>query len=256
MAWLAAGAEPLLRAPLIVFPLLVGACLGGLLVFLLRALQFGHRPTLLLGAVIAALAAIGGQHILAHRAERLSFQHELKEKPHFEAVAPEAVPPDGLWDYLVWKSQRGRKISHLPVSGVWTMSAAWTWASWALDAVLLLGATTLLVGSAARLPYCRQCGSWFRTIRRGNLPEEAGRVLADLIDAEMPADARGVKFRMSACLGGCGPTGLTLLWIQHREDYTSGTVWLDAAGRDRVSATIDASILAASVDDDSSKESE
>jgi hypothetical protein len=239
MAWLAIGAEPLLRAPLIVFPLLVGACLGGLLVFLLRALQFGHRPTLLLGAAIAALAAIGGQHWLAHRAERLAFQGAVKEMPHLRMVDPEGEPPEGILDYLAWKSGRGRKMSHVPMLGDWTMSGAWTCASWALDGLLLLGAATLLVASAARLPYCRRCGSWFRTMRRGPLPDATGRALAALIDAEMPPDARSVKFRMSSCLGGCGPTGLTLVWMQRRDDFTSGIVWLDAAGRDRASAAID-----------------
>ena len=55
------------RAPLLIFPLVVGGGLGILLVAAMRLMNVGHRPTLIVGAVLAAVAAAAGQHYFHYR---------------------------------------------------------------------------------------------------------------------------------------------------------------------------------------------
>jgi hypothetical protein len=234
MAWIAFVAEPPLRAPFVIFPLLIGAVLGGLLVLLVRAMQIGHRPTLLCGGVVAVAIAVVGQHYFSHRKARQDFEASSQRAPQLQVFFPEKSPPERFFDFMAQRSAEGRDVLGFHTQGVWA------WLSWAFDAMLVLLPAALLVGSAARLPFCRTCGRWFRTTRGGKIPVPAGRELAALIDATIPADARAVKFRLSSCLGGCGPTGLAVFWEQTDADYTSGTVWLDAEGRDRVAALLDA----------------
>ena len=50
------------RAPLLIFPLLVGCGLGLLLVGLMRLGQIGHRATISSGALLAVAVAVAGQH--------------------------------------------------------------------------------------------------------------------------------------------------------------------------------------------------
>ena len=238
MAWIAFVLEPVLHAPLVIFPLLIGVGLGGLLVLMLRALQVGHRTTLLCGGVIAVALAVVGQHYLGYRKARLDFEASLDKVPQMAVFFPEKCPPQGFPAFLVWRSEEGRLLLGHAVRG------GWVWLSWGFDAILVLLPVMLLVGSAARLPFCRRCGSWFRTVRGGKLPMPAGRELAVLIDATISADARAIKFRMTACLGGCGPTGLAVFWEQNSGDYTSGTLWLDSDGRNRVTALLDTALAA------------
>ena len=61
--------------PWLLFPFLVGLGLGGLLIGLMPRLgQVGHRPTLVLGILLAVFAAAAGQHYFCYLAAR--------ENPH------------------------------------------------------------------------------------------------------------------------------------------------------------------------------
>src|SRR5580704_3042388 len=56
-------------APLVLFPLLVGGVLGGSLVIAMRVVQIGHLPTIVIGALLAALVVVVGQHYASYLSE-------------------------------------------------------------------------------------------------------------------------------------------------------------------------------------------
>jgi len=232
------GAAEVRFAPWLLFPLLLGVVLGGALFALLRVLQLGHRPSVLAGAVPAVMVAVLVQHYAAWydcRAKRL---HQQQQNPHL-AAAQQAVqdrlgerlvlPPESLLAYLNEEAARGRALT-----ASWTARGVWAWFSWGLDALLTVGSALVMVGVALGQPYCAACRSWYRTVRRGRLKGPAAAELVGLLFQQPTPAVRAASYRLQECLGGCGPTRLTLTIAGPGGVGDSSEWWLDARGREQV----------------------
>jgi hypothetical protein len=238
-AWLAAGMQ-FYFAPLLLFPILVGTGLGAASVGLMRVAQMGNRPTAILGVLLAAVVAVTGQHYLDYRREAVQSLRSIEAKQ--PAISPDvarllAAPPESFGDYLRRQADRGR-----PLSVRWTLRGWAAWLSWGVDGLLVIAAALAMVIPATRLPYCNACRSWYRTIRAGRTPPAAAAQLARLADpaAAIDAPARGVRYRLSSCQGGCGPTRLELFWeTADRRSLMSLESWLDTSQRNAAMQTLD-----------------
>jgi len=240
VGWLAAWAGEY-RAPLVVFPLVVGALLGMTLAGLMRLVEVGHRPTLLAGALLAAAVAVTGQHVAAYRkaavaAERDARTLRLAREAFGDRVAGRMPsPPQGVFDFLREEAARGR-----PLWGRFAAAGAAAWLSWAADALLLAAAALAVVIPACRQPYCDRCRSWYRTRRRGRLEPAAAAAVAAA--AGMTASDRPLRarYRLVACAGGCGPVGFELSWQEAGGKRASATCRLEADRRLEVERELDA----------------
>ncbi len=238
LAWAATAVE-WLRAPLVVFSVLVGAVLGATLVGLFRLLEIGHRSTILTGAVAAALAMIAAQHYIAYRLACRQAQEDaatyLLAKRMFgdSVLGSQPVPPDDFATYLRWRAARGIKVGsrHLQDSGVWML--------WFADAALVAAATIGIVYSAARQPYCDHCRSWYRSARRGAVDANRAAELAAIAGIDLAAAVETPRYRLVACRGGCGPTGFELQWSDKEGRHLSARRWLDSRTRNDVAACLD-----------------
>ncbi|NQT39060.1 MAG: hypothetical protein HQ581_16295 [Planctomycetes bacterium] len=242
VAWLAVSVQHF-AAPLVLFPILLGFVLGATGVGLLRVCRTGSRAAALAGVIIAAIVAVAGQHYLCYREVRAAAAERdtsLRESIGFRGLA-ELIQgdlrqaPDGLLDYMRQQADEGR-----PLWGTYTATGIAAWASWIVDGLLLLTGALAVVIPALRQPYCRRCGSWFRTVRRGHAaPATASRV-AQLLELAMPASAASARYRMVWCDGGCGPCGFEFRW-EHGGDESPAQAWLDPQKRAEVLAILDAS---------------
>jgi len=218
-------------APLGLFPLLAGVVLGGLLVVLMRAGHVGHRPTLVVGAALAVVATVVGQHFLSYRqAVRAA---NAGRGPWVAALFPEHVPPQSFAQFLREEARHGRPVGPLTASGLWA------WFTWALDALLLATPAMVLVVVSARLPYCDRCGSWYRTVRAVRLEPRRAAELASLVGLARPRGPHRLRVRMIDCPGGCGPVGLACAWSDAPQAGTPDHLWLDRAGWAPIQALLD-----------------
>ncbi len=221
-------------APLVLFPAVIGVILGGALVGIARLTQTGHRPTLFAAALFAAVLSVLGQHLFAywnHAVDRSVREGSATLRAAFPDMADRlGAPAEDWFEFMRGAAQRGRTLP-----GGWIARDRWAWATWAADGVILIVAALAMVATAARLPFCGRCGTWWRTIRGGRwTAPEAGRLVAT-VGAEYPPEAVAtVRYRLTSCRGGCGPFGLKLLWRDSAGLDYSCDLWLNAAGRDRV----------------------
>lgn len=240
VAWLAAWAGQH-RAPLVLFPLLVGGVLGATLVGLMRLVQVGHRPTVLLGTLLAAAVAVAGQHYAAYGQARASLEKDVatfrlaKKAFGNQVLGHMPAAPEGIGDYLREEAARGR-----PLWGDRVARGAAAWATWAADGLLLAAAALAVVVPAGRQPYCDRCHSWFRTTRRGKLDAQAAAGVAAAAGIDADAGLVSARYRLVTCSAGCNVVGFVLSWQQNDGQWTSATRWLDAEGRIEVVRRLDA----------------
>lgn len=232
MAWAALIARAYF-APWLFFPLMVGLVLGGLLVLGMRAAEVGHHPTLCFGAVLAAALTIAGEHYFTFvRARQLALRdpHKLAK---LQLVAPERVPPATFAEFLRWSAGRGVSVSGQP------LRAGWAWLYWALDGLLVLLPTVLLVAVTGRLPYCSRCRRWYRTIRSGRIESQTAARVATLLGIDWQREVGKAGCRLLACPAGCGPLGVVLCWSDRAGHDSSGIRWLDPARHRQLLAILD-----------------
>ena len=224
-----------IRAPLLIFPLLVGCGLGLLLAGLTRLGQVGHRATLWSGAILAVAVAVAGQHYCSF----LDFKAAvLVQKSQGSSLAefPDMMP-------FSWFMHRQATLGR-PVTANFKLRGAAAWASWAADGLLLLLAASAIVHLAYRTPYCSLCRSWYRTTRAGPVTAETARRLAEaagLPIGEPPAGTVypwSAQYRLSHCVSGCGPCRLELA-ASGRDKTKVVEAWLSAAERERVARVLD-----------------
>ncbi len=234
MAWLAFGIQKHF-APLGVFPLLVGLGIGVTLAGLMRLLQVASRRTILLGTVVATVAAVLGQHYFSFQeqretATRQAAQFRIAAQAHPELVrGTPPKPATGVFEYLRWQALRGR-----PITGDTVARGAWAWASWAGDGCLTLLAALLVIAPASRRPYCNQCRTWFTAVRRGRLTVGKAGEAAAVIGMEVPEDAGEATYRFVHCQGGCGTAGFELCWELANGRRAAKRVWISSADRLRL----------------------
>jgi hypothetical protein len=213
VAWAAEAAEGY-YAPFLLFPLLVGVALGGVIVAALRVCQVGHRPTLVLGGLLAIAMTVAGRHYL-------SYWNYRQAQPLFGW--PTTWP-----EYLRWRAERGWKI------GPYTVRDEMAWLMWGLDALLVAAPALVLIVTTARLPYCDRCRSWYHTMRAGRIDPETTCELAASAGLTVPAEFFSGRYRLTGCAAGCSPASLQLFWDEPDRDFSSDRIWLDRARRDQV----------------------
>lgn len=238
VACLARDVESHVRPLLLLFPLLVGVVLGALNVGLMRSMQMGNRTTAILGVVLSAAVAVFGQHYLDYRRAASVARDRISAMPR--TLSPTVVhdlvlPPASFADYLRQEAARGRPITRQARLHGWA-----AWLSWVIDGLLTLAAALAMVVPAARLPYCSACGTWYRTIRGGRVSQTTAQSMAAAAGIEMIEPGKWLRYRLSCCRGGCGPTSLVLSWDSPaRGGLWSAEAWLDAAQRLRMMQALD-----------------
>jgi len=223
-------------APMILFPLLLGALAGLSVVGLVRFAQLGHRPTTLLAAVLAATVAGASQHYFGYLAA-YSWTGSLVPTgtaagPDLSALAEQVRPTFG--QYVQAQARRGR-----PLLGDYVARGSWAWLSWAIDVLLEVAGAVAVTIPAMRVPYCSRCGTWYRTVRGGKIEPATALRVAESLGVEGVARPRSSRYRLSACQGGCGPTRCELSWEEVDGTVDLAEVWLDAVGRNQVAAILD-----------------
>jgi hypothetical protein len=237
-AWVAEVAQ-FYSAPIVLFPLLVGVFAGLSVVALVRFAQIGHRPTIVLAALLTAGVAGVGQHyfgyLAAYRPNDSATSTGLATGADFSALLRDLRPSFG--EYIQAQAKRGR-----PLWGKYVAEGWLAWLSWSVDVLLeAVGAVAVIV-PAVRVPYCNQCATWYRTIRGGKIDRSSAQRLAELIGVEGVGLPRSPRYRLSACHGGCGPTRCELSWEESGGAVDLVQVWLDSAGRNQVVAILDSQI--------------
>jgi hypothetical protein len=237
-------AQGYFRPLLILFPLMVGVILGGMLVGLLRICHVGHRGTAFWGAILACSLAAVGQHYVAYWRVQAGFRERVRKEPQkylllkdpsLRDAYADALPPDSFVEFMERSADEG-----LPI-GKWTARHGMVWLVWGLSGLLIFVPAVLLVHTAARLPYCNQCRKWYHTTRSGRIDPDTARQLAAAADVSVTAEIRSARYRLINCPGGCGPTGFSLSWEQTDGEDAAGPIWLGPAERNRIQEILDAS---------------
>lgn len=231
VAWLAVVAGEYF-APLLLYPLLVGVVTGAATVGLVRMSQTGNRPTILAGALVAALVAAAGQHYVKYR---LVYRPAPKDAALFERIRGLPMVPD-FATYIQRMAEQGRKVYGRRIGG-----PALAWTSWGLEAALLTAAALALAALAARQPYCNRCHSWYHITRSGRLAGARARRLAAAAGVDLPWEV-AVRYRLANCNSGCGPSGLALYWEQADGEPAAARSWLTAEQRRQVAEVLDAAV--------------
>ncbi|MEI8376851.1 MAG: hypothetical protein WCJ35_28895 [Planctomycetota bacterium] len=228
-------------APLVIFPMLVGCGLGLLLAGLMRLGQVGHRATLWTGTLLAVTVAVAGEHYFSF----LDFKAAvIAQKPQgLSIVAFQAFQemrmPDATTDFARFmqrQADQGR-----PVTAEFTLRGAAAWASWALDGLLMLLATLMIVCLACKAPYCSLCRSWYRTTRTGPLAADRVRRLAEAASLPIEEPFDTAQYRLSHCASGCGPNRLELACRGQKKTKVV-EAWLSAAQREQVVLVLDEAV--------------
>jgi hypothetical protein len=232
VAWAAVVARAHV-APLGLFPLIVGAVLGGTLVLAMRVFHVGHRRTLCAGALVAGLLTVAGEHYFSFWKARQVFAQDVAKLANLQLVAPERIPPADFGQFMIWSAAEG-----LPILGFQARGGL-AWLFWSIDGLLVLLPTVVLVTATGRLPYCNRCRRWYHTMRSGRIDSPNNALLGALADTSSGSQTAKGRYRLIVCQGGCGPTGLVLAGEDATGQPSSGTVWLSAADRQRVVETLD-----------------
>ncbi len=236
------------RAPLLIFPLLIGVGLGLLLVAMLRTLNIGHRPTLIIGAVLAAVVAVVGQHYLHYRDFVYTRAAMLAEKADqgLAGAFTEMMPaPPSFADYMLWQAREGRAITGkftVKIAALQSLRGAGAWASWAMDGMLLVAAAVAIVYVFSRSPYCHVCRSWYRLVRSGRVDGDTAARLAEAAGLKIDEPIAAARYQLSHCSSGCGPARFQLACDDGKGSTRHGEAWLAAADREGVTRLLDLSI--------------
>ena len=230
-AWFAHVVEGYV-APLLLFPTLLGIFAGLSAVALARFAQLGHRPTIVLAAVLIAAVAVLGQHGFAYLAAYDSHHAAGVSRQDLSAAVRQMRPSFG--EYMIAQAKVGR-----PLGTGFTARGWLVWLSWAIDALLLIGAAIVVTIPAIRVPYCNRCGTWYRTIRSGKVDSSTMLRLAELLGVEGIGQPRSPRFRLSACHNGCSPTRCELSWEDADNAVEQVQAWLDPNARNQVVMVLD-----------------
>jgi hypothetical protein len=125
-------------APLVLFPLLIGAALGAGLVWWSRAIGWSHRPLLIAGVALAVLSLVVGQHVLSYLQYRRSFEQARLNKPQlalFESMQGQSEMKT-FTEFLSLLAQQGRAFDTREL-GSYRLFGWQVWLSWLMDAVVM-----------------------------------------------------------------------------------------------------------------------
>lgn len=234
-AWLAVGVQSYF-APLFLLPLLVGAFAGLSIVGVVRFAQVGHRPTILLAAVLAATVAATAQHGFGYlNTYYWACPSTGPDSPaglDITALLREMRPSFG--EYMAAQARHGRPLPMGHTAQGW-----FAWLTWAIDLLLVIVGAVAVTIPAMRVPYCNRCRTWYRTIRSGKIDQPTALRLAELVGVDEVDHPKSPRYRLSACEGGCGPTRCELSWEEPDGAILLVRVWLDPARRNQVATILD-----------------
>jgi hypothetical protein len=207
-----------------------------IIVGLVRVAQIGNRSTIVVATVLAATLAAASQHYLVYLSTYYwpapSLDAGSAGGRDLSALVWKVAPTFG--QYMQSQAARGRPLLFGFVAQGWV-----AWLSWAIDALLVVAAATAVTIPAMRVPYCNRCRTWYRTTRGGRIDDLTAGRLAALVGVEEIEHARSHRYRLSNCLGGCGPTRLELSWEEADGAVDLVRLWLDPATRNQLSAILD-----------------
>lgn len=112
----------------------------------------------------------------------------------FEGEYPVCWDPQQLWVYVNMIYENGAwGMGDTPVTGI-PLGIIW-----AIEALIIVGASTLLAGSTASLPYCESCGKWTEETEdfKRLLPPENEEALQQLCEGNLD-----VLTEFTACAPG------------------------------------------------------
>jgi hypothetical protein len=76
-------------------------------------------------------------------------------------------------------------------------------------------------------------------MRSGRIGSHTALQVCDAAEIVLGSGIERVRYRLVACQGGCGPTGLALSGGDDLGPFSTGIVWLDAAVRQKVVEILD-----------------
>jgi hypothetical protein len=230
-AWWAVAGQGYL-APWLLFPLLIGAGVGVTMVGLVRMMQVGHRPTVLLAVLTAALLAAGLQHYVAYVEWRRTEAVDPVSGKDLSQVVDQLRP--GFVEYLQAQARHGRPLAF----GYVAYNSA-VWLTWAVDALLVVFAAVAVAIPAMHTPYCNRCRSWYRVTRNGKIDLRTAQQIGQWVNVTLPDHTRSQRYRLSNCHSGCGPTCCELSWEEASGEVSLVQFWVDPTGRTQMGAILD-----------------
>ncbi len=227
-------------APLVIFPILAGVMLGGLLTGLMRAGQIGHRPTIILGAILAVAIAVIGSHYFCYLSAGESELRQPQLADKARQVLPELLaqrlqtPPASFLEYMRQQADRGRPLLLGYIARGWM-----AWLSWIIDGLLVLAGSAAVLIPTMFLPFCSRCQTWYRAIRSAHVPTSAIKQIGRIAGVDPVEHLKSGRCRLICCQSGCGRTGCELYWEDTGGDTFFARVWLDADQRNLVMQVLD-----------------
>lgn len=242
VAWVAARAERV-AAPLVVFPVALGLVLGGLLSLAAWLCRAPHYRAAVGIAVFAGLLTAVAHHAWSYREAKVRARHMqiMVEAEAARQAGPKGQAavlgvgellveqPKNLWEFLQSEARRGRPLWGWRARGVW----AWLW--WGIDALLVAAAAGWGVSRFATLPFCDRCGSWYRTVRAGQLAPAAQAGIVARLGLDPMGFAGSARVRIMSCMGGCGPLLLIVACAPSRRVWR---VWVSQAAAEQVAGAL------------------
>lgn len=227
------------RAPWLVFPLAVGACLGLIAAGLAHWERFAHRRTIMVSVLLASVVVVLGMHYFSYRtaleAPRPAELEVFKEAFPDMAGRTPAASPGSFPDFLQRMAHQGRTM---PFG--WTARGPWAWLSWGLDALLLAGAALGVARWATARPYCDGCQNYYRVLRQESLRRDQYERLAQQLG--WPAEPSGaVAYHHLCCRGVCGPDLVRVRITPAAGAPVRHEAWIDYADRARLFQQLDQS---------------
>ncbi len=227
------------RAPWLLFPLLVGVGLGALAGGLAYWEKLGHRATVLFATAIAATVVVVVMHWMEYQAylnAPRSAQFEMMANA-FPDIAERHVSarPTGFFDFLQRMAAAGRTM---PLG--WVAQGEWAWASWALDALLVVAGAVVAVTVFARRPYCDVCRNYYRVLRQETLRPDQYRRLAESL-GWTAGTPRSASYQHLSCQGVCGPDQVRVMVTPVAGPSERREAWIDHTDRGRLFQQLDSS---------------
>ena len=220
------------RAPLLIFPLLVGCGLGLLLVGA-DAAGAGRPPRDPLERHHVGRGSRGGRAALLQLPRCQSSLDRGETARHRDRTVPafqETTGPDTSTDFTRFmrrQAARGR-----PVTAEFNASRRGRLGKLGTGRPADAPATLTIVYLACRAPYCCVCRSWYRTTRAGPLDADtAGRLAEAAVAAHRGTTRRRPAIAFPIASSGCGPGRLELACRRPAEDQGRGSMALGRPAR-------------------------
>jgi hypothetical protein len=231
-------------APLVLFPLLIGAGAGITVVGLVRIAQIGHRPTIFATVLLAAIVAALIQHYFTYLNVyywRRPLVLGESSSQDLSVAVHDLIP--SFDRYIQAQVARGRTLFF-----GYQAQGGMVWTTWTFDALLTLFAAVAVILPAIHTPYCDRCRSWYRVTRNGKIDVPTAERLAAWAKVVLPDNTRSRRYRLSNCHGGCSATCCELSWEDAAGRLSLVQFWLNAAERAQVVSVLDQ--VASNTDDE------